>query len=71
MPGFDQLVSASQRPDVPRDERIDLNAEVLNQATLGTMRQFGQLVPPLRNVRIGASSPSAPPVSVNRTIPAG
>ena len=31
MPGFDQLVSALQRPDVPRDERIDLNAEVLNQ----------------------------------------
>ena len=31
MPGFDQLVSASQRPDVPHDERIDANAEVLNQ----------------------------------------
>jgi hypothetical protein len=31
VPGFDQLVSASQRPDVPHDERIDLNAEVLNQ----------------------------------------
>jgi len=35
VPGFDQLVSASQRPDVPRDERIDLNAEVLNQFIKG------------------------------------
>ena len=31
MPGFDQLVSALLRPDVPHDERIDANAEVLNQ----------------------------------------
>jgi len=31
VPSFDQLVSASQRPDVPHDERIDTNAEVLNQ----------------------------------------
>ena len=35
MPGFDQLVSASQRPDVPRDERVDLNAEVFNQFIKG------------------------------------
>ena len=35
MPSFDQLVSASQRPDVPHDERIDANAEVLNQFIKG------------------------------------
>jgi hypothetical protein len=35
VPSFDQLVSASQRPDVPCDERIDANAEVFNQFIKG------------------------------------